>query len=52
MFESGLNLDEIDREYEKKVEDFAKKLLEDVEAKSKRFGITVNQIADVMGVRK
>lgn len=52
MFENGLNLDKTDREYEKKVENFGKATIKDVENKSKMFGTTVNQVANVMSVRK
>ena len=52
MFENGLNLDKADREFEKKVENFGKATIKDVENKSKMFGTTVNQVANVMSVRK
>ena len=52
MFENELNLDKTDREYEKKVENFGKVTIKDVENKSKMFGTTVNQVANVMSVRK
>lgn len=47
-----LSLDKVDRDYEKKIEHFAKDTLEEVELKSKRFGTTVNNIANVTSVRK
>ena len=52
MFEKRLSVDESDINYEKKVEDFAKELLKEIENYSKMFGITVNQIETVMSVRK
>lgn len=52
MFESEINLDKTDREYEKKIENFGKATIKDVENKSKMFGTTVNQVANVMSVRK
>ena len=52
MFENGLNLDKTDREYEKKVEQFGKVTIKDVENKSKMFGTTVNQVANVTSVRR
>ena len=47
-----LSLEKADREYEKKIENFAKETLEEVELKSKRFGNAVNNIANVESVRK
>ena len=52
MYENGLNLDKTDREYEKKVEQFGKVTIKDVENKSKMFGTTVNQVANVTSVRR
>ena len=46
-----IGLEKADREYEKKIEGFAKATIDDVEIKSKMFGTTVNNIANVMNVR-
>ena len=47
-----LSLEKADREYEKKIDSFAKETINEVELKSKMFGTTVNNIANVMNVRK
>lgn len=47
-----LGLEKRDREYEKKIEEFAKETINEVEIKSKMFGTTVNSIANVNNVRK
>lgn len=47
-----LSLEKVDRDYEKKIEGFAKETIGEVEVKSKMFGTTVNNIANVMNVRK
>lgn len=47
-----LGLEKVDREYEKKIEEFAKETINEVEIKSKMFGTTVNNIANVNSVRK
>ena len=52
MFDGELSLDDADSDYEKKIENFAKDTLKDVETKSKMFGITVNQVASAMSERK
>ena len=52
MFDGELKVDEVDRDYQKKVEKFAKNTLKEVEARSKMFGVTVNQVVDAMSVRK
>ena len=52
MFDGGTSLDDTDLTYEKKIENFAKDTIKDVENKSKMFGITVNQITNAMSVRK
>ena len=40
------------RDYEKKIENFAKATLKEVETKSKMLGITVKQVAGAMNTRK
>ena len=52
MFTDELKIDKNDRDYEKKIESFGKATIKDVENKSKMFGTTVNQVANVMSVRK
>ncbi len=52
MFDNELGIDDADRDYEKKMENFAKGTLKEVEAKSKMFGMTVNQVAGAMSLRK
>ena len=52
MFDGELRVDDVDRDYEKKVEKFAKDTIKEVETKSKMFGVTVNQVAGAMGERK
>ena len=52
MFNGELGVEDVDRDYEKKIENFAKDTLKEVEAKSKMFGITFNQVAGAMSVRK
>jgi len=47
-----IGLEKADREYEKRIENFARKTIDEVELKSKMFGTTVNNIANVMSVRK
>ena len=45
-------LSDKDLEYEKEVDEYAKKLIKYVEDKSKMFGITVNQIANEISGRQ
>jgi len=52
MINYEFNLEETDRNYEKKVEDFDRSIIKEVESKSRRFGNTVNQMTNVMSVRK
>ena len=52
MINDEISLDDTDKDFEKKVENYAKDTLKEVENKSKMFGITVNQITNAMNVRK
>ena len=47
-----LSLEKSDIEYEKKIEIFARETINEVEAKSKMFGTTINNIANVMNIRR
>ena len=47
-----LSLDEANRDYENKINNYAKDTLQEVELKSKMFCTTVNNIAGVISVRK
>lgn len=49
MLTNQLNLNPTDREYEKKVDNFAQTTIKQVESRSKIFGNTVNQIANSIG---
>ena len=47
-----LDIETIDRDYEKKVESFAKKTMNELQTQSKMFGTTVNNFANEISVRK
>ncbi len=52
MINYELNLDETDRNYKKKIENFDKNIIKEVESKSRLFGNAVNQMANVSSIRK
>ena len=47
-----LDIETVDRNYEKKVESFAKKIMNELETQSKMFGTTVNNFANEISARK
>ncbi len=47
-----INLDKTEMEYEEKIKNYAVAMIKEIENRSKMFTITVNNVANILNVRK